>query len=183
MAVCKITAGISAPSCSSRFSSPGINQDDIYIFNRSDIVSYTSSVTGQVSALVFNFAYDTGYKIAIHKNSGQLTDTLVTSEEAAAYYEQTFTCRVIAKDTTTRNAIEGFVGVDVVLVLRQKNGIYVIIGESEGCMLSENNYDSGKAPGDPTGDTLVFKGVENGKARHFFNTSEATTRTTLESYV
>ena len=180
---CKVAAGIDPADCDSRLSSPGINQDDIYIFNHSEIASYTSSVNGEVSGLTFTPSYETGFKIAIHKNSGQFTETLQTNAEAAAYYDQRFECRVVASDTATRNAIKGFIGVDSVIVFRQKNGKFRIIGESEGVRLTENEYDTGKLPGDPTGDMLVWSGVENDKARFFFNTSEATTRSTLEGYI
>ena len=183
MAECKIAAGVTGASCAARFSSPGINHDDIYIFNHSEISAYTSSVTGEVSALSFQPTYEVGFKVAVHKDSGIYTETLQVSEEGAAYYEQSLSAKIIANDTDTRNAIEGFVGVDVVIAFKQKNGKYRIIGEAAGVKLSENVFDTGKVAGDGTGDTVVWTGIENGKARFFFDTSEATTKTTLDGYL
>ncbi len=133
MAGCKISQGTTTPGCDDRFSSPGISRDDIYLFNHSEVSAYTSTTEGEVSALTFSPSYEVGYKLAIHKDSGQFIDTLTTSEEAAPYYEQEFSARIIANDTDTRNAIEGLVDVDLVIVFKQKNGKYKIIGETSGC--------------------------------------------------
>ena len=181
MAGCIIAAGVTRANCDSRFSSPGIDQDNVYIFNRSEISAFTSSVTGEVSAITFAPSYEVGFKIDIHKGSGTYNEKLVVSTEAAPYYEQMFTARVISNDTTTRNSIEGFVG--VILAFKQKNGKFRIIGESSGIKLEENEFDTGAVAGDSVGDTLVWKGEENGKANFFLDTDEATTKITLDSYL
>lgn len=183
MAGCIITKGTDTPACGDRFSSPGVNRDDVYIFNHSEVSALTSSTEGEVSAITFSPSYEVGFKLAIHKDSGQFVEELQTSEEAAPYYTQEFTARIISSDTDTRNAIEGFVDVDLVMAFKLKNGKYKIIGESGGVKLRENVGDSGKVAGDPVGDTLVFRGVENGKANFFLDTDEATTKTTLDSYL
>lgn len=184
MAGCLITQGVDTPACGDRFSSPGINRDDVWIFNHTEIASFTTGAqTGEVSAITFSPSYEVGFILATHKNSGQYVEELQTSEEAAPYYNQTFSARIIASDTTTRNAIEGFVDVDVVIVFKQKSGKFRIIGEEGGVKLTENMYDTGKIAGDSIGDTLVWTGQENGKARFFFSTSEAATKTVLDGYL
>jgi hypothetical protein len=184
MAGCIITSGITTPACADRFSSPGINREDIWVFNHSEIASFTAGAqTGEISAITFSPSYEVGFVVASHKNSAQFVEELQTSEEAAPFYNQTFSIRIIANDTATRNAIEDMVDVDLVIVFKQKNGKFRIIGETGGVKLSEQVYDSGKTAGDSIGDTLVFTGVENGKANFFLDTDEATTRTTIESYL
>ena len=184
MTACIITQGLTAPDCSSRFSSPGVAHDDIYIFNYSEIASFTTGAQeGEVSAITFSPSYEVGFKLDIHKNSGQFLEELQVGEESAPFYNQTFSARVIANDTVTRNAIEGFVGVDVVIAAKLKNGKYILLGELAGLKLTEQVKDSGKVAGDSVGDTLVFTGEENGKARFFFDTSEDNTKTVLDGYL
>jgi len=181
---CIISQGVSTPACGDRFSSPGINREDIWVFNHSEISAFTAGAqTGEISAITFSPSYEVGFVVATHKNSASFLEELQTSEEAAPFYNQTFTARIIANDTVTRNAIEDMVDVDLVIVFKQKNGKFRIIGESGGVKLTEQVYDSGKTAGDAIGDTLVFSGVENGKANFFFDTDEATTKTTVESYL
>jgi len=182
MAGCVIAAGVTTPACTDRFSSPGINREDIWVFNKSEITSFTSVVVGEVSAIVLEMS-EVAFLVAVHKNSAQFVEGLQTSEESAPFYTQSFAARIIANDTTTRNSIEGFVDVDVVIVFKQKNGKFRIIGETGGVKLTANEYDSGRTEGDAVGDTLEWTGVENGKARFFFNTDEATTKTTLDAYL
>lgn len=183
MAGCKITSGITTPACGDRFSSPGINREDIWVFNHSEIASFGSITNGEINAITFAPSYEVGFLVAIHKNSGQFLEELQTSEEAAPFYNQTFTARIIANDTDTRNAIEDMVDVDLVIVFKQKNGKFRIIGETGGVKMSEQTYDTGKTAGDAIGDTLMFSGVENGKSNFFFDTSETATKTTLDSYL
>jgi len=184
MAGCKISSGITTPACTDRFSSPGINREDIWVFNHSEISAYGAGAqTGEISSLTFSPSYETGFAVAIHKNSGQFVEELQTSEEAAPFYNQTFSARIIANDTDTRNAIEDMVDVDLVIVFKLENGKFRIIGETGGVKLTEQTYDTGKTAGDAVGDTLVFTGVENGKANFFLDTDEDTTRTTLDSYL
>jgi hypothetical protein len=184
MAGCKISSGVTAPGCSDRFSSPGINREDIWVFNHSEISAYTAGAqTGEVSAITFSPSYETGFIVATHKNSAQFLEELQVSDEAAPYYKQTFSARVISKDTDTRNAIENMVDVDLVLAFKQRNGKFRVIGQTGGVKLTEQVYDTGKTEGDAIGDTLVFTGVENGKAKFFFDTSETATKATLDSYL
>lgn len=183
MAGCIIAAGVTTPACGDRFSSPGINREDIWVFNHSEIASFTESTDGEVSAITFSPSYEVGYLVAVHKNSAQFLEELQTSEEAAPFYNQTLTARIIANDTDTRNAIEGMVDVDLVIAFKQKNGKFRIIGQTGGVKLTEQTYDTGKTAGDAVGDTLTFTGVENGKANFFYDTSEAATKTTLDSYL
>ena len=180
---CIIIKGVNTPECPDRFSPAGVQRDDIYLFNHSEISAITGITEGEVNAITFSPSYETGFKLAIHKDSGQLVDRLITSDEAAPFYEQEFTARIISNDTDTRNALEGFVDVDLVIVIKLRNGKYKVIGESGGVKLRENENDSGKTSGDSVGDTLMFKGVESHKTNFFLDTDEATTKITLDGYL
>ncbi len=180
MAACVITTGVDAPDCGSRFSSPGINRTDIWIFNHSEVLAFTSSIVGEVDDLTM-VATKVGFKLDVHKNTVFWGEELQTSEEAAPFYNQTFTARIIATDTATRNAIEDLVDVDLVIVAKQKNGKFIIVGEDAGVKLTEQTFESGKIAGDAVGNMLVFTGQSNQKTRYFFDTSEAATEVALDA--
>lgn len=182
MAGCLIAGGVTAGGCSDRFSSPGIEHEGIYLFNRSEVLSFTSTVTGEISALTLE-AFKTAFKLDVHKNTALYTETLTVSDEAAPFYEQSLTARITATDTTTMTAIEDLVGVDLLIVSHVKNGKFRVIGEWGGVKLTENEYNTGTVAGDAVGDTLVFTGQANGKSRFFFDTDEATTLATLDAYL
>lgn len=182
MATCVIGANIDGAACASRFSSPGIERDKIWILNREEVEGFVSTVTGEVSALTIT-ALKTAFKIDVHKNTGMFGEVLVTSDEAAPFYEQDFSAKIIANDTATMTGIEDLVGVDVLLIVKLRSGKYRIVGEDGGVKLVENEYTSGKGAGDAVGDTIVFKGQSNGKARFFFDTDEATSEATLNGYL
>lgn len=179
---CVITAGIAAPACGARFSSPGIDRTKLWVFNYDEIAAFTSSVTGEVDAITLD-SLKVGFKLDVHKNSAMFTEELQSGEESAPFYNQSLTARIIATDTATMTAIEDMVDVDLVIVYKGRNGKFRLAGEHGGVKLTENTYESGKIAGDAVGDTLVFTGQANGKARFFFDTSEAASEVTLDSYL
>ncbi len=182
MAGCAIAGGVDAAGCGDRFSSPGIEHESIYMLNRNEVLSFTSSVTGEISALVRE-ATKVAFKLDVHKNTAIYDEKLVTSDESAPFYEQSLTARITATDTATMTAIEDMVGVDLLIVAHVKNGKFRVIGEWGGVKLTENEYSTGKVAGDAVGDTIVFTGQANGKSRFFLDTDEATTLAELETYL
>ena len=75
------------------------------------------------------------------------------------------------------------VGTSLVFAVKDKNGNWYIIGETDGVEMSENTKTSGAAPGDDTGDVVTFSGVNRGKVKKFFITDAATTETTIDGYL
>jgi len=175
---CVIAGGIDTPLCASRFSSPGIERDKLWVINKEHVSTITSTVTGEVDVITVS---SPAFKIDVHKNSAMFKETLVTSEEAAPYYEQSLIAKVISTDTATMTAIEDMVDVDLVFIIKAKSGKFKVIGEDSGVKLTVNEYETGKIAGDPVGDTLEWKGLANGKARFFFDTDEATSEVTLDA--
>lgn len=182
MARCLITAGIDCPDCPKKFGVPGIEKDAIYIANKSEILAFISSVANEISDFTLE-TYACLYKICTLKDSGLWKEELVVGENAGAYYNQEFTARVIDPSTSVITAIEDMVAVDVVLVIKQKDGNYYILGTNGGMQLTINEKTSGAKAGDDFGDLLTFKGISLGKTNKFYNTSPAVTEATLEAKV
>lgn len=182
MAECLITTGWETPDCTEKFNVPGIERDEIWVANRSEITAISSSVAGEVDG--FTFLAATGFKkIAFHKNTGNVSEELVKAENSGAYYNQTFTGRVIDDSTDVREAIQDMVDVDLVIAVRKKNDKFVLIGENGGVTLTENTKQSGATDGDDTGDVLTFTGRNLGKSRYVFDTDVATTQALLDGLV
>ena len=182
MAECLITAGWAGPSCDETFNVPGIEKDKIYVGNKSEITAFTSTVDGEIDGLTFD-TYKGLYALTVNKDTASFTEELQVGANSGYYYNETVTFRTIDESTAVRNAIEDMVGTSLVFVLKDKNGKWTVLGETDGVELSEQTKTSGAAPGDDTGDVLTFAGVNRGKAKKFFATDAATTDSTLAGYL
>lgn len=182
MAECLITAGWTGPSCADTFNVPGIEKDEILFANKSEISAFSETVTGEIDGITFD-TYKGFYRVTVHKDTASWTEELQVGTNSGYYYNQSFTFRTIDSATSIRNAINNFVGTSVVAMAKDKNGNWIVLGETDGIELSENTKTSGAAPGDDSGDVLTFSGVNRGKAKKFFNTDAATTETTVDGYV
>lgn len=182
MAECLITAGWDCPACDEKFTVPGIEKDEIFIGNHSEITAYTETIPGEIDALTF--VLTKGFKkLCFHKDTGSFTEELVVANNAGSHFTQSFVGRTIDDSTAVRVAIEEFVDVDVVIVFKKKNGSFVLLGQNGGISLTVNSKSTGAATGDDTGDSLEFTGLGLGKANYFFDTSEAATQALLDGYV
>lgn len=182
MATCVISSGWTGPACADVFNVPGIEKDKIYVTNKADIDSYTEAVTGEISAITFE-QYKGFYSLEVHKDTASWSEELQVGQNSGAHYQTSLTFRTIDAATSIRNAINDMVGTSLVFAVKDKNGNWYVIGETDGVELSENTKGSGSAPGDDTGDVLTFTGVNRGKVKKFFITDAATTETTIDGYL
>ncbi len=182
MAECLITAGWVGPSCDETFNVPGIEKDKIYVGNKSEIEALTSTVDGELDGITFEASKGL-FALTVHKDTASWSEELQIGANSGYYYNTSLTFRTIDGATSVRNAIEDMVGTALVFAVKDKNGSWFIIGETDGVELSEQTKGSGAAPGDDTGDVLTFTGVNRGKVKKFFNTDAATTDTTLAGYL
>ena len=81
MAECLITAGWDCPDCDDKFSIPGVEHQEIWIANRSEIVSFGSVAAGEINAITFD-ALKGLKKLCVHKNTPMFTEELVQGENA-----------------------------------------------------------------------------------------------------
>jgi hypothetical protein len=71
----------------------------------------------------------------------------------------------------------------LVFGVKDKDGNWYIIGETDGVEMTENTKSSGAAAGDDSGDVVTFSGVNRGKVKKFFDTDAATTESTIDGYL
>ncbi len=181
MAGCKIIAGITLPDCADKFFEPGLKKQDIYFANRDEV---TVGFTGEVVTL---FTFDTIYSgflsVDVHKDTSSWGEELVTATNAGSHYTQTFIARTINKSQATITSIENMVDTDLLIVVHEKSGRFIVLGISGGVTMSEDVSGSGAAPGDDTGTLFTVSGTNGGKAPTFFVTDEAVTRAQIEAQV
>lgn len=181
MAECKITTGIDAPDCASKFLEPGIKKENIYLANKSEI-TLTKDANDVVTGWTFD-QYKGFIQVTAHKDTALWSEELVVGQNSGSYYNQTFTFRTIENSNTTKEAIEDMVDVDLVVILHEKPGRFVLLGETGGITMTENTAGSGATGGDDTGNLVTFTGTNNGKHLIVLDTDEATTLTAIEADV
>lgn len=182
MASCLISQGWDCPDCTEKFNVPGLEKDEVFIANHTEILAYASVIPGEISGLTFE-ALKGFKKICFHKDTSSWGEELVPGTNAGSHYTQNVTGRTIDFSTAIRNAIDEYVDVDTVIVVKGKGGKFWLVGEDGGLTLSENIKNTGAASGDDTGDSLIWSGLGLGKVRQFLLTDEATTQALLDGLV
>jgi hypothetical protein len=182
MASCIITSGIIKPSCADKFGVPGVQSSKIYIANF-DQVAFTETTPGLIDGISFDFSYSGMYVMELHDNTINFTEELVSGETAGSYYNQTFLGRTINTSNDTRSTVEDLIDVPVIVLYKTKKGQWWVVGESGGVKLTGDTTTDGAKTGDETGTLLTFTGVNNGKRKQFYNTSDANTDALVEGYV
>lgn len=180
MAGCLITSGLDCTPCANAFIAPGIQKDEIYLANKSEISG--TATNGTFSSFTFS-AYAGLHKICVHKDSASFTEEFASEANTGKYWKETFTFRVMDYDIDTRNWIQDLCGADgIVVVYKTKEGQWQVAGWDNGLEVTANTFNTGAAAGDELGDIVTLTGVATNKHYRFFDTSDATTAATLASY-
>lgn len=184
---CKISSGLDCPSCNEIRGKAGLF-NELYLINWDDI-DHTLGVNGitysgstPFPALAINMqAYAYAYKFCAKKGAIKLTHTLVKTEGGYAYYDQVLTGSFIQNDASARIALDALIGGQFLIVARDFNSLYWLIGISDGTELTAAVHDTGAAPGDVSGYSFTFTSAVDGLAPQLFVNSNSDTFNYLES--
>lgn len=101
------------------------------------------------------------------KETAQWTEELKTTPaNGTIAYNQTANIVLFKRDTAKRNEIKLLSQNVVCIIVKDKNGSYWLLGETQGCDLADGSkYDSGKAGTDKNGWDLAFGAVEHEPAK------------------
>ena len=138
----------------------------LYLTDFANVSSYTSA-NGTVSAVTLAGATSSYgfYEFQFNRNSATFTEDLVKSVEAgSALFEQTVTVTIPRRDVTKRNTLSLLTQRDLAVIVKDSNGFYWVVGEVEGCYLSESTSTSGTAKADGSNYVLTLKGFEQARA-------------------
>lgn len=156
---------------------------DLYVANRSDIVSYTTDINGYVTGITF-VALAGLYKFGSKKNSHSAGYSIAVGGAGAnTVVNHNVACKFFATTPTDDQVIEDMITADMVFIMETKNLEFKLFGFDNGCTLSEGTQSSGQEGAADTTDTLTFLGEEKDLPKRVLDTDYATTKALLESYV
>ena len=176
MPQCTFSAGFAASGCA--LPSVGVSKDDIWLFNTSNISSYTDS-SGTITALTLATGA-TGYKMEIEKGSGNTYQERQEDDSSGIDYKHGFEGRIADTSATARTFIDNFNGPDVTMVVRRNDDTFDILGLDEGVRMVRMNESTRSGE---LGYNFAFEGMGfNYVMKKFLDTDLATTITTLNGY-
>jgi len=172
---CTITEGI-ARGC--RDNAGGVYQFYIASYPAGLSVSKTSP-SGETYEEIVDIDTDSSptifYEFIPNKNSSEFTETYqVSLENGTVGYEQKATMVFSKMEADKANQIKMLATGDVLVIIKDKNGRYFLMGENEGAQLSGGNAGTGKALTDLNGYSLELTAMEGSHADEIAGTSIVT---------
>jgi hypothetical protein len=115
-----------------------------------------SSTTGNVTT----FTLSTGKQFWTYdftKETGEFTEKINTSDEnGSLFYEGELKIRLNKRDVTKRNELHLLAQNRLMIIVLDRNGVYWLLGQNNGCDFMPSQSMTGKAMGDFNGYELVF---------------------------
>ena len=127
--------------------------------------SAITSISGESSALTF-------YPYWPNKNSSEWIETQsIAIENGTINYEQKATMQFSKLEAGKANKIKILAQGDLLIVVKDKNDNYILMGAKEGAYLSTGTSGTGKAGTDLSGYMIELIANESEKANHIESTS------------
>lgn len=152
----------------------------IYIANFADVLTTAetgagfsgysgySGYTGSIDNLGTDGAIDTitmtastkFYAIEIRSNTSDYKETFVNNlESGAQFYQQVVTIKLPRREANKRNKIALLAAGKFVMIIKDANGLYWLLGEENGMYLSKNEGGSGTKTEDGSGYLLELTAI------------------------
>lgn len=161
---CDLTAGISSLGCKN----PG-GVKTIYLANKENVTSITSS-SGEVTGITMSTSTQF-YEFVLPKNTGSFTENYnVSPENGSVFYEQVLTLGFRKMQAAIRNTIMILNQANLIAIVLDNAGTYWLIGETNGCEVTEGSGSTGAAMGDKNGYSLTITGQEPAAAQEVDST-------------
>lgn len=174
---CLITDGLGRPDCPGE--TPGA-YDTIYLFNRSQVVSFTAGAGNIVEDITFTggagYIQFTGRKQSVvgreEKQDNDSNSTDYTHEVDIHFADLSPECR---------DAIQDLNGATLGAIVRTKGDRFLLYGYNEGLEMKVNNMST---TSDALGEFVTLREVQvNEKTRRFFDTNATTTLANITSKI
>jgi hypothetical protein len=133
----------------------------IYVTELANKETLTSATEGLISA--FTLAEGTQFWTVdlIKETSFFTATTTVSSENGTNFSDQALTVIFNKGDVATRNFVKLLSQNDLMIIVLDRNGIYWLLGETNGMTLVTGPFNSGTAMADRNGYDLQFVGKES----------------------
>jgi len=134
---------------------PGVQE--IYLSNWSGATTYTSDA----SNVIQTDSTPVWYKFEFPRNTAGFVETLAgVPENDEVSYQQALTMVFNKRDAAKRNLMLLLAKSTTAAIVKDKNGLYTLLGKEAGLDLSTGSDQSGIAAGDRNGYAFEFAGTE-----------------------
>lgn len=163
MADCKLSQGLGCPSCADIRTKAGLFKE-FYVINVDDLDTtvgfqgFTLENDGLdffVEAISLN-AYTYAYKFCAKEQSMRVLHEELNTEGGYKSWTETFTGRFIPTDKTSRRIYDEMLGGTFIVIVRDFNSRFWVLGFADGLTMTAASLDSGAAFGDVAGMTFTF---------------------------
>ena len=132
---------------------------EAYIAKYEDLLSVTSS-SGVITAITMNVGKKF-YTFQLEKENAQYDNNATTSvENGTTFWESTLVFTMKKMSASQKNSVKTLVQSRLVVIVKDANGIYWLMGETRGADVTTLTMTSGKAMGDLSGSTVTVTGKE-----------------------
>lgn len=101
------------------------------------------------------------WTIQLKKNLAQVDEKIVSSpDNGTLYVEQTITFPLHKMTPALRYTLKTLSVNRLMFIVKDRNGLIKLYGQTTGCDIGESTITTGKAMGDMNGATLTFTGME-----------------------
>lgn len=151
---CTLTTGISL-GC--RDATGGVKE--FYLANvPSTGVTVTQNATGMVTTLGASLTW---YKYVPRKQTASWNDNVTPNDQnGTVYYDQKALIPIARMEQSKRNEIALLAQANMVMIVKDQEDRYWLLGQDNGITLGTSNAGSGTAYGDRNGYELNFEGFE-----------------------
>lgn len=164
MADCKVSLGLACPNCNDIRTKAGLFKE-FYLINVADLDTTTGfqgfsltegdSDAFYVSAINMT-AYTYAYKFCAKDQSLRVLHEILNTEGGYKSWTETFTGRFLPTDYVSRSIYDTLVGGTFIVVVRDFNSRFWILGFADGLEMTAGQLDSGAAFGDVSGMTFTL---------------------------
>jgi len=153
---CALTQGLSALEC--RSNAGGVAA--IYITELENVESYTLTA-GVITAMTLATGKQFWTYAQLKETSDWKEDFKISSSKGTIGYEQSVSLFIPKRDTTKRNELYLLAQNTVMVIVKDLNGYYVVVGLVRGADLADGStYTSGKAISDDNAWSLNLQAKE-----------------------
>lgn len=136
---------------------PGVQE--IYLANWDGDTTYTTDADNVITGITAS--NPTWYKFEFPRNTAGFVENLAgVPENDEVSYQQELAMVFNKRDADKRNLMLLLAKANTIAIVKDKNGLYTVVGIEAGLDLSTGVDQTGIAPGDRNGYTFTFTGTE-----------------------
>lgn len=132
---------------------------EVYAQNKASIASITVT-DGKISAITLNASTPAAAVLSFRKQTGSLASTWNVDDAAGSkYVSSDLTLRFAKMETAKRTAILALAQGETILIVKDQNGLYWLIGYDNPVTLSAGGGNTGTAMGDANEYTITLNDI------------------------